>query len=1371
MSSREDPLQGFRKALCSDFPNKWEIDSIQYRSKSGRYFFHACIDNDLLVRALYDPGAEVTILKESVFKAWNGHKRHKLIKTSGGLTGAFGNASDGPDLVCDLPCSAFGKGRVQRFHIVPEMNGDMIAGADMVEDFKISLDSVRRRLVTDESLEVLAVHGETIEPYESRMVDCTVASVVGSVPHDVVVEGYNEREGLFMPPILIRNAKAGETYRLPLWNFNSEPLDTRQVSSVVGRGTPAKKAVPVNDLLIGELPMPSLTPAPPEKLEYLKSKLTAGKVDASVKEDLLRLVCKYHQAFGAHPFDLGRTETHTHRIQLKDPNQTPVFTKQFPLPEAHRKVVLETIQEQLKLGVIRPCQSPWNSCVFVVPKPHGGHRVVVDMRALNEACVDTFHAGQTIEDLIQQVGELKARYFSTCDILKGFWQVPIEKASQPLTAFSLPGVGSFAYTACPMGLQGSVYAFWALANSVVYGLTRTFCYMDDLLTASPSTGQHLKDLEQLFRRIIQHKLTLNIEKCEFLMEDIQFLGFEISGKGVRPGKPKTEVLLKCPPPTSVKEIKSFLGLANFFYRHYPLQQEAKYLSVLTRKESAWKGGELPPRALQAYESIKRMLTSRPLLRYPDYTRVFHLYCDAATGTANQVDPDRELQGPGKAEEVQPGGIGCFLGQEDDQGRMYPLGYAGRGLKKHEAAYSAYLLEHLAAVYGLEQFDHMIRGYKCVLHTDHHSLTHLSNMHKKTLMRLQEMILTRNVEIAYTPGDQNGASDALSRMAYKVNAVEYGPDRMEGSYLHMLPYSTQEMKTLQREDPEVFALIKFVSKSKGWPGDPFVKRWGPQCFLSPTGVLFYKDFKSNPPKHLLVVPRALQAEILAASHESLCGGHAGVGQCQQRLRDMYFWPTLLNDAKDYVLSCDKCQKQKRSNFQGTSPIIPLPTEEQFGARVHIDLLGEISGNPECRYILVITDAYSKYADFVPVRDKSAETVAEKFWSEWVCRHGTPILVVSDGGKEFNNKFMARLLEYLGTEHRTTSPYHPQTNASAEVLNKTAARYIRSFLDHRVNDVVPYLCSLRFSYNTARHLATQKTPHELVYGRMARYGWFDPEGVREMFYGEEGADELVKRIQLAREEAVKNNMSFKDCYTHRFNRNLVEPEFKKGDLVLLHAPLMTKRELGVATNKWNSPWAGPARIKQCFPARHNALIEFPRRLRKGKRDFLAHFDRLKPYKLRPGAPHPFETREADRPPEGPPLDPIDEEEEAPNPVLDADDLLLDGLERDETEMQAWDLLHSETPEASNGPRISFDPVSPPVRVPAEEDAGDVPQPDQDPWEEPSPTGNSMETPSPALQEGMSGDETRPSPVRRLTRSMTKGLRNALAGPLDRIRRRRK
>ena len=114
--------------------------------------------------------------------------------------------------------------------------------------------------------------------------------------------------------------------------------------------------------------------------------------------------------------------------------------------------------------------------------------------------------------------------------------------------------------------------------------------MDDLLTASKGGADHLQDLEQLLRRVIQHKLTLNVEKCEFFQKELQYLGFEVGGSGVRPGKPKIELLQKCPAPTSVTQIKQFLGLGNFFYRFVPFQREAKHLSVLTRKNSGWKGG-------------------------------------------------------------------------------------------------------------------------------------------------------------------------------------------------------------------------------------------------------------------------------------------------------------------------------------------------------------------------------------------------------------------------------------------------------------------------------------------------------------------------------------------------------------------------------------------------------------------------------------------------------------------------------------------------------------------------------------------------------------------------------------------------------------
>ena len=1293
------------RALTSSYPDQWEIDEIQYRSKTGRYFFHVCVNQQLLVKALYDPGAEATLLNQQVYEKWPDKKGFPCQPAVKGLTSAFGHSSRGVPKSVNLPLSAMGKRRDMEVFVVPNLNVDMIAGSDFVEKFVISLDAKKRRLVTDETIEVLAVNSEYLEPFESKWIDCRFVSSKGNLARHVVVEGRQEREGLFIPPVLVRNVSEGGVYRIPIWNYSAQPLDTRQVCSVVGRGVPARKAVPASHLLIGELPMPPLTPVPEAKAAYLKEKLrTAPKVSVEVKKRLEGLVLKYHQAFGAHPYDLGRTETYSHKIQLKNPDQAPIFSKQFPLAEAHRRVVLENVEEMLKLGVIRPTRSPWNSSVFVVPKSSGGHRMVCDLRGLNEASVENFHTGQTIEDLIGQVGALKGSVFSSCDILKGFLQLPLDPESHDLTSFTVPGSGQYCHTTAPQGLQGSVYAFWALMNSVTYGLKNSFAYMDDLLTASQDETSHLTQLEQLFRRIIQHKLTLNIEKCEFLKQEIQFLGFELSGQGVRPGRPKIEVLQKCPPPSTVKEIKSFLGLGNFFYRHFAFQQEAKHLSHLTRKDSGWKDGDLlPPRALKAFQTIKDILTSRPLLRFPDYSKPFHIFCDAATGTANQVDGNRELKNGKEQDEFQPGGVGAFLGQEGEDGKMYPLGYCGRGLKKHEVAYSAYLLEHLAAVYSLENFDHILRGHKTILHTDHHSLTHLSNLHKKTLLRLQEMLLTRDVEIAYTPGTDNGAADAISRFAHQVEAVEV--QKNGASTLSMIPYSTQEIKTLQRADPDVFKIISFLTKSSSWPNDPTVKRWGVHCFLNSDGLLFFRDRKGQRATHLLVAPTALRRELMQQAHESLVGGHAGVGQCQDRLTSMWFWPSLLNDIQSFVLSCDSCQKQKKNNAPGRTPILPLPTEETFGARVHLDLLGEISGNPDCKYIMVVTDAYSKLAEFVPCRSKEAPEIAEKFWSFWCMRYGTPIAICTDGGLEFRNKFMARLADHLGMERRSTTPYHPQCNSQAEVLNKTAARYIRSFLDHKVNDVAPYLAALRFSYNTARHKATGFSPHELVYHSKPRYPYFDPEGVREMFYGEEDADTLIQRIELTRQIAVANGLSFKEAYSHKFNRELKVPVYKEGDLVLLHAPLMAKRELGVVTPKWNIPWLGPAKVKKVFPESHNVLIEFPSRGKQRRKTFRAHFDRIKAYVARPGTKGPFDS-EGNLTPLPVKTSPVFGAQEAePLPSVGAD---FPVLNQEEQDLQAWDRGHNVPGEPSG--RVGFDPISPPVTEASRDDPGASNAPDR-------------------------------------------------------------
>ena len=139
----------------------------------------------------------------------------------------------------------------------------------------------------------------------------------------------------------------------------------------------------------------------------------------------------------------------------------------------------------LKLGIIRPCASPWNSACFLVPKKGSGSRLVVDLRGVNECSVDNLHCGQDIEDLIACVGQLKADTFSSMDILKGFWQISLKnKESEEMCAFTIPGYGQFCYTVTPMGLQSSVYAFWALVNALCFKLKASHAYMDDLLTAS-----------------------------------------------------------------------------------------------------------------------------------------------------------------------------------------------------------------------------------------------------------------------------------------------------------------------------------------------------------------------------------------------------------------------------------------------------------------------------------------------------------------------------------------------------------------------------------------------------------------------------------------------------------------------------------------------------------------------------------------------------------------------------------------------------------------------------------------------------------------------------------------------------------------------
>ena len=1354
-SSKLSPTEAkaVREALVSSFPNQWDLVSKQWQSAKGRYFFHVIVGGELCLTALYDPGAEATLMSRKAYTKWAGRKDFPA-QPSRDLISAFGHGSE-DTLLTHIPLSAMGKHHVFPVYVVSQLSSDFIAGADFIKMFKVSLDVVKQKLITDETIEVLAVHSEQLGPYESKMVEVQLRPVSGVIPKNVVIESTSDSQ-LLIPPVLARDADHNGLIKVPLWNYGPNTVDTREVCSVVGRATPVDKAIPVKDLMIGELDMPPLTKVTQEKKDYLMKHLNVGQMANKSQEEKFRsLVLKYHQAFGAHPFDLGRTQSHKHEIILKDPNQVPVFNKQFRLPQADREIVIENVEKMLKLGIIRPCSSPWNSSCFLVPKKGGSHRLVVDLRGVNQVVVDQLHCGQDIEDLIACIGQLGADTFSSMDILKGFWQIGLKtKECEEKCAFTIPGFGQFCYTVTPMGLQGSVYAFWALVNALTYKLEASHAYMDDLLTASKGGDHHLQDLEKLFRRVIQHKLTLNVEKCEFFQKELQYLGFEVGGQGVRPGKPKVELLQKCPPPESITQVKQFLGLGNFFYRFYPFQKEAKHLSVLTRKDSGWKGGTLPPRALKAFNNIKAMLISRPLLRYPDYSKPFHIFTDAATGTANQVEQNALTASTAsglKSEEVQPGGIGAFLGQEDDKGQMYALGWAGRGLKKHEKNYSTYLAEHLACTFGLEQFDAITRRCKVYLHTDHQPIVHLQNMsttHKKTLLRLQEIILQRNVEIVYTPGSLNSVADFLSRHAYRVEAVDkQDPAPEDAIVLHMLPYSQQEMKTLQRADPEVFELIQYVKNRKSTPEG---RRWGPSCFFGSDGVLYYRlqHNKRDEPMVNVVLPKVLRKEVMRAAHESCFAGHGGVFKTQELVRQQFFWASLLNDVAQYVLTCDRCQKHKKSNYTGINPLAEVPTERRFNDHIHVDIFGPLRNSSTCKFILTVTDAFTRWAEIIPCRTKTAEEISEKLYQVWICRHSCPIMITSDCGGEFKNKILQNLEERLGIEGKFTSGWNPKANGVAEAVNKSITRYLKSLVDMNVDEVEDWLPSLQLSYNSSIHRSHRFSPYEILYSQKPRWPWFDPHDREEMFYGEMTTDELLRRTAITRQCALKNSMDFKEAYTHSFNKDKELLKLEKGDLVLLHAPLMTKRDLGILSEKFNVPWIGPLKVKDLYPKTHNALVKFPPFGKRANKEIRCHQDRLKKYLLREGTKSPFDP---DYKPDTRPAEEVETEEILQQPPqVSGDHPWLVAPEEVDMDYDMWEDQHQRSDPAPSDRKIQFDPVSPPITLPS------------------PPTEEQMRQNQPkdlATELGQGRPIPLPAPDRPLTRSLIQrqpGLRAFLAKP---------
>ncbi len=1010
---------------------------------------------------------------------------------------------------------------------------DIFLGYDFLKAFKGSVNcntnevSFSKHNYTN-AIEMKLNKSLYIPPYASRYLrvpvnnnfqyNCLVSSA-----HPVVVEGLCEVGGGSLKMLLMNNDCTAKSIKRGTFLGLAIPVADDQLF------TSHEIVASIHN--VSNLPRRPLSVA---KQEAITANVAKSALLPSQKELLLQLLLNNHEAFADDEHDIGYTTAVPHKVVPKE--YAPVYRKQFPIPAAHKEFIDKTINHLLRLRCIRrDFSSPHNSPIFAVKKPHSNElRLVQDLRQINDNLHSDFHSFMSVHDCLDRLGGLEANFVSSLDFMHAYWQLALDPESQPLTAFTVPGRGKFCWCVSPMGLKSSPSAFTRLMDYVFRDLSNTVVYLDDVLVGSHSFEEHLVHLKECLLRIRQHNLRLKITKCSFAAKEIEYLGYKISKNGIQPGEEKTTALKNFPIPSNVKAIRRFCGLANYFRQFIPnFAAYSGQLSKLTRKDSQWKGGPLPPAALQAFQHLRESLCRKPILAFPVPGLKFLLYTDASL----------------------EGGLGAILVQNQKEGAKI-VACASRTLRDHEKNYSAFLLELAASVFGIESFHDYLYDTPFTLLMDHKPMESLRAVHKRTLNRLQQLMNEYTFQLQYHPGKDNILADALSRAPVHVlgrSSADLRQMQLNDSFCSAV------LRALEKQVIEDASLRHYVSKILHW------------CHLDDgvAYICFPSHSRNLPSPSLFLTPKVLHFELLRAAHSSRFSGHGGVEKTINRLRQQYWWPSLSLDVQNFVKHCDICQacKDPPHYLKEREPLHPLPAPDMPNIRVHADLIVvPKASSAGSKYILVLTCAFSKLVELVPLPSKDAETVASAIFTRWICRYSCPREILTDRGREFCNQLAEQLFMLLGIDHTKTSAYHPQTNASCERFNREIEKILAVLLAHPDDDWEQFLPIASLTYNTSVHRASKFSPFFLTYLHDPNLPYFELHTDRPL-YGTDWATSAVQRMKVAYQATKENITAAGQVNEKYYNPGTKEKEFLPNDDVWVKVDRQT---LKIQNKKFGKTW---------------------------------------------------------------------------------------------------------------------------------------------------------------------------------------------------------
>ena len=754
-----------------------------------------------------------------------------------------------------------------------------------------------------------------------------------------------------------------------------------------------------------------------------------------------------------------------------EPDSKPVHCRPYPVPRKHEAVFKKECDELCRDGVLEPVGTTEHAYpTFIVPKKDGRVRWVSDFRKLNAQLRRSPYPLPRIQDILTRRSGYT--FFTKIDISMQYYTFELDDESANLCIIVTP-FGKYRYKRLPMGIKTSPDIAQQVMEDILRDLDFTEVYFDDIgIFGQGSFEDHMRDVNTVLGRLQDNGFTVNPLKCEWAVQETDWLGYWLTPTGIKPWAKKINALKKLKPPTTIKQLRSFIGAVNYYRDMWPHRSHilAPLTDLTGTNKFVWESIHQ-----QAFERMVKLLSSDALLAYPDHNKPFHIYTDAS-----------DFQ------------LGAVIKQD---GR--PVAYYSRKLNSAQRNYTTIEKELLSIVATLQEFRSMLFGAELHIHTDHRNLTHF-NFTTQRVLRWRLYIEEYSPHFHYVRGTDNVLADFLSRSPLTDG------DEDDFMYLSSADLMFDPIDDFMMSEPDVFLDCFLNEPFPRTPVNPIdyatlqtaqqaqhgltlLPQHDPIRYSSqPFGQTMLVCYRP-PGTHnfRIVVPDAVLLHLVRWYHSVL--GHTGEANLQRTLQATFHHRNIRATIADVVKNCAVCQRNKLAN-RGFGNLPPREANVAPWFEVAVDTIGpwtvRVRNQNVQLYAVTIIDTATNLVELVRISSPTAARAANAFEHGWLFRYPRPVRVVHDQGSEYQGQEFAALLQrWGGIDNVPISVRNPQANAICERMHQVVGNVLRTLLYSHppqniqgANDLVDYaLATASHALRSSCHRTMGLSPGAVVFHR--------------------------------------------------------------------------------------------------------------------------------------------------------------------------------------------------------------------------------------------------------------------------------------------------